>query len=235
MYDHQLYVKTLAEFTRLLLTPYDVHTALGELADRVTEVLGLAGSGVSLAHDGRLEFDTAYGPAVAEVERTQERAQVGPCVTAFKTGRVVAVADLSKESHRWPDYCEAAARVGISAVASLPMQLSEQQPAVGALNLYAEGPRDWSEDDLAAAAVMADMATSYLINAGHLDKQVKLAEQLQHALDTRVVIEQAKGVLVARHQFTPDRAFERIRRYARSNNLTVVSVADDVVRLGLDL
>lgn len=95
MYGHQLFVKTLSEFTRVLLTPYEIHTALGELADRVTDVLGLAGSGVSLVRDGRLEFDTAYGSAIAEDERTQERVQVGPCVTAFKTGKIVAVTDLT--------------------------------------------------------------------------------------------------------------------------------------------
>lgn len=234
MYDHQLFVKALSEFTRVLLTPCEIHTALGELADRVTEVLGLAGSGVSLARDGRLEFDTAYGPAVAELERTQERVQVGPCVTAFQTGKVVAVSDLTTYSGQWPDYCAAAAGARITAVASLPMRLDDAEPAVGALNLYADGPREWPEEDLAAAAVMADMATAYLINASHHRKQVELAEQLQHALNSRVLIEQAKGVLVANHRITPAQAFERLRRHARNRGVKLTAVADAVIRGKLD-
>jgi GAF domain-containing protein len=234
MYDHQLYLNTLSDFTRVLLAPYEVHTALGELADRVTDVLGLAGSGVSLARDGRLEFDTAFGPAIAEVERTQERMQVGPCLTAFTTGRIVAVSDLTACHDRWPDYCAAAALVGIDSVAALPMRLGEGAQAVGVLDLYADGTREWQEEDLAAAAVMADMATAYLVNASHHHQQVELAEQLQHALDSRVIIEQAKGVLVARHQIDPDAAFERTRRHARRHNVALTGVADAVVRLRLD-
>lgn len=233
MLDHPIYLKTLSEFAGALLTPYEVHTALGELADRVAEVLGLAGSGVSLARDGRLEFDTAHGAAIAEIERVQERSQVGPCVTAFRTGRVVLVPDLTACRDRWPQYCDAAARAGIAAVASLPMQLNGG-PVVGALNLYADRPRDWPEEDVAAATVLADMATAYLINASQHHKQVALNEQLQHALDSRVIIEQAKGALAARRQITADEAFDRIRRYARSHQATVTSVADAVVRHDLD-
>jgi hypothetical protein len=234
MYDHKLYVRTLSEFTRVLLSPYDVHAALGELADRVSEALGLIGSGVSLIHDGRLEFDNAHGAPIAEVERVQEQVQVGPCVAAVRSGQVVAVTDLASQADRWPDYCDAAARVGITAVASLPMRLGEDDAPIGALNLYADGLRDWPEEDVAAAAVMADMATAYLVNASYHRKQVELAEQLQSALDSRVIIEQAKGVLVARHRIAPGEAFNRLRRYARSRSVSLTSVADAVVRLKLD-
>jgi transcriptional regulator with GAF, ATPase, and Fis domain len=232
MYDQRLYVRTLSEFTKVLLTPYEVHTVLGELADHVTAVLSLAGSGVSLARGDRLEFDTARGAAVAEVERIQERLQVGPCMTAFRTGQPVAISDLADWREEWPDYCAAAARAGITAVASLAMRMGDQ--AVGALDLYALGPREWPQDDLAAAAVMADMATGFVLNASHDHKQRELAEQLQHALDSRVVIEQAKGVLVARHRLSPDQAFQRIREHARAQRQNLTEVAEAVVRLELD-
>jgi GAF domain-containing protein len=235
MHDHQLYLKTLSEFTRLLLAPCEVHTALHELAGRVTDVLGLAGSGVSLAHGDRLEFDAANGPTIAEVERTQERVQLGPCVTAFRTCEVVAVTDLPTFHDWWPDYCDAAARAGITAVASLPMQLGEgcEQP-VGVLDLYGNDQQAWTEEDLAAAEVMAEMATAHLINVSDRRRQVELAEQLQRALDSRVVIEQAKGVLVGKHQLTPDEAFDRIRRHARSHNANLTDIAEAVVGRGLD-
>jgi len=232
MYDHSLFVRVLSDFTRRLLTPYDVNAALAELADRVTEVLGLLGSGVSQARDGRLEFDTAYGAEVAAIERVQLEVQAGPCVTAFRTGEVVAVTDVGDESGRWPEYCRAAAAAGVTSVASIPLQLGDRP--VGALNLYAQGRRDWSSDDVAAATVLADMATACLINASHHRQQVELTRQLQHALDSRLVIEQAKGILAGRRNITPEKAFTIIRGHARSHNATVSTVAEGVVRLGLD-
>lgn len=235
MYDLQLYLRTLSEFARVLRTPNEAHIAVDELADRVTEVLGLAGSGVSLARDGRLEFDAGHGSAITEVERTQERVQAGPCVTAFETGEVVAVTDLTTCTDLWPDYCATAARVGISAVAAIPLLPGDGAPSLGALNLYAEGPAEWPEEDLAAAGVMADMATGFLINASHHHQKVELAEQLQRALRSRVIVEQAKGVMAARHQIPLAEAFERIRRYARNRGVALTTVAEEIARLELDL
>lgn len=233
MYDPHLYVRTLSEFTGLLLSHYEVHSALGALTDRISDVFHLAGSGVSLARDGRLEFETAFGSTVAEVERTQERTQVGPCVTALHTGETVTVTDLTREQDRWPEFTAAAARAGISAAASLPMRLEEH--IVGALNLYSRGTRDWPEEDMAAAQVMADMATAFLINADRDRKQTELNRQLQIALDRRVIIEQAKGVIATNHQITPAAAFERLRNYSRSHNVSVRDLAEAVVEKRLEL
>lgn len=232
MYDHALFVRTLSEFTRLLLTPYDVTTALRELADRVTDVLGLAGSGVSLARDDHLEFEATHGSEVATIERVQNEVQKGPCVTAFHSGQVVTVTDLEAERSRWPEYCAAAEEADVTSVAAIPMQLGGRR--VGALNLYARRRRDWTTEDVDAALVLADMATSYLINASHHRQQVELTRQLQRALDSRVVIEQAKGILAGRRSISPERAFGVIRAHARSHNARVADVADAVVRLDLD-
>jgi GAF domain-containing protein len=233
VYDQRLYLKTLSEFAGVLISPYEVHAVLESLTDRVRDVLDLVGSGVSLARGDRLEFDSACGSDVAEIERTQERTQVGPCITAFRTGQTIAVSDLTREHDRWPDYAATAARADIAAVASLPMRLGEQ--TVGALNLYALGTRSWPEDDLAAAQVMADMATVYLINADRHDQQVALNNQLQIALDSRVIIEQAKGVLAARKKITPEAAFERLRSHARSHRARLRSVAEAVVDNRLEI
>jgi GAF domain-containing protein len=233
MYDHQLFLKTLSEFSGALRDPHDSHRVLSALADRVSQVLDLAGSGVSLARVGRLELDAANGSDVAEIERTQERTQRGPCVTAFRTEQAVAVPILTRERERWPGYCSVAARAGIDAVASIPMRLGEE--TLGVLNLYARGSRDWSEEDLAVATAMADLATAYLINAAEHDKQVELNRELQDALDSRVIIEQAKGALAARHQITPDAAFERLRGHARRHRAELRSVAEAVVNKSLEI
>jgi GAF domain-containing protein len=227
-----MYLRTLSEFARALLTPYDVQAALEELTARIAVVLGLTGSGVSLCRGDRLEFDTGLGGAAAELEKVQQRTQDGPCVTAFRTGVPVTVSDLVTHG-RWPAYEQAAAEVGIHAVASIPLKIGDR--SVGALNLYAAEPREWHPDDVAAAAVMGDMATGYLLHASAHKQQVELADQLQHALDHRLVIEQAKGMLAARHETSPDEAFERLRRHARSKGVSVHAVADAVVSLGMDL
>lgn len=226
-YDHHLCLRALSEFTHLLLTAYDIEDVLPQLSERVTGVLDVAGCGVTLARDGRLEFDSGSGGEVAVLEAAQEQAQQGPCVDAYTSGEVVAVADLAQERERWPAYCEAAARTSIGAVASIPMRVDGM--VVGVVDLYARGTREWEEDDLMAAGVMANMATAYLVNFAQQREQAALTEQLQGALDARVVIEQAKGMLAARHGTSPQEAFELLRAHARSHRLKVRDVAAAVV------
>ncbi len=236
MYQPKLYLKTLSEFAGALSAPYDADSVLNELAGRLTDLFRVADCGISLASGDRLEFATAYGREIGEIgeiERAQQQIQAGPCVMAFRTGEVIAIADLTDEADLWPEYCQAAARVGVIAVAAIPMRLSKH--TVGALNLYDREPRTWAQEDLDVATVMAQMATLCLIHASHHRQQVELNQQLQTALDSRVVIEQAKGALGARHQITPAEAFERLRHHARSHNTTVRNVAEAVLGLDLDL
>ena len=231
MYDHSLFLRTLSEFSARLLSPYDVDTALRELMERLSDVLGLDGAGVALSQNGRLEFTTAIPERLAKLESSQIENQSGPCIDAFRFGRVVAVTDLQTQSELWPEYCEVAGGLGLVSVAGIPMRLSGT--AFGAVNLYAAGPRDWPEDDIAAAMVMADMATNFLVNASKLRQQEQLNEQLQNALDSKAIIEQAKGIVANEHDSTIDQAFNRIRTHARNHHVSIHSVAEAVVRLGL--
>jgi GAF domain-containing protein len=192
VYDQSLFLQTLSRFARVLPAHYDVETALAELTESVTGVLGLCGSGVTMVEDGRLRFVTAVSQASGELEKIQEQQQSGPCQDAYDTGEVVRVIDVRDEGAKWPEFAAAATRLGVAGVAGIPMRLAGQ--IIGALNLYAAQPREWSEEDLAVAAVLADVATSYVINASKIRQQQQLSEQLQHALESRVVIEQAKGI-----------------------------------------
>lgn len=231
MYDHSLFLRTVSDFTRTLLTPYDVDTVLKDLMSRLVEMLDLAGIGVALAKDGKLEFAAAVPECLSPLEHVQIQHQLGPSIDAFHSGAVVAVTDLSSQRDRWPDYCATACHQGLRSVAGIPMQLSGS--SVGALDLYARDIRHWSEEDLAAAIVMADMATGYLINASKRRQQEQLTEQLQRALESKVIIEQAKGVIANAHNTTVDQAFDLIRQHARSHNVTVRAVAEAIVNLGL--
>lgn len=130
-------------------------------------------------------------------------------------------------------YARAARQAGIAAVAGIPMRLDGER--IGVLALHNANPRDWPEEDLDAARVLADVATCYVISASRLDRQRRVSEQPQEALDSPVIIEQAKGVLAAQHGISVDSAFELLRRHARNRNATLRAVANAVVNLGLRL
>jgi GAF domain-containing protein len=232
-YDHSLFLQTMSRFTKTLLTPYDVDSVLDEMAVSLTGVLGLAGAGVTLASDGRLRLATVVTPQIAALERIQHEHEAGPCVDAYRSGKVVAIADVKHQRDRWPQYCAVASRMGVTAVAGIPMRLQDE--TVGAVNIYAAGHREWPEEDLAAAVVMADMATGYLINDSTLHQQKRLNEQLQAALDSRLVIEQAKGALASSHDISVEDAFRRIRSHARSHHASIGAVAEAIVNLGLQI
>lgn len=233
MHDHSLLLRTLSEFSSKLLAPYDVDTVLKDLMERLTELLSLAGAGVALARDGRLEFTTAVPEHLIEVERVQIQHQSGPCMDAYVSGKVVPVPDLATSRERWPEYCLVAERLGLVSVAGIPMRLSGN--AFGCINLYGSGPRSMTEDDISASVVISDMATNYLINASKLRQQEQLSEQLQHALDSRAIIEQAKGIVANEHDITVEEAFNEIRAYARNRNVTIRSLTEAIVHLGLKI
>jgi len=233
MYDQPLFLHTLSRFAVVLPARYDLESTLAELTESVTTVLGLSGSGVTMAEGGRLRFVTAVSQASGELERNQEKYQAGPCREAFDTGEVVRVTDVREESTRWPEFSETATRLGVAGVAGIPMRLADEM--IGALNLYSPQPRAWVDADIAVAAVLADVATSYVVNASKLRQQEQLSEQLQEALESRVVIEQAKGITAQQNAVTIDQAYQRMRRHARANNASLRIVAEAIVAVGLEV
>jgi GAF domain-containing protein len=233
VYDQPLFLQTLSRFAVVLPARYDLEAVLGELTESVTAVLGLCGGGVTMAEEGRLRFVTAVTQASGELERSQEQQQAGPCRDAYETGQVVRVSDVRLESARWPEFSAAATRVGVAGVAGIPMRLADEM--IGALNLYSAEPRQWSDDDIAVAGVLADVATSYVVNASKLRQQEQLSEQLQEALESRVVIEQAKGITAYKHTVSVDQAYQLMRRHARNNNASLRLVAEAIVAVGLQV
>jgi GAF domain-containing protein len=233
VYDQRLFLQTLSRFAVVLPAHYDLEVVLNELTESVTAVLGLVGSGVTLAEEGELRFVTAVGEASGELERRQEEQQAGPCRDAFESGRVVRVTDVRLESDRWPEFSATATKVGVAGVAGIPMRLADEM--IGAVNLYSPEPREWSDEDVAVARVLADVATSYVVNASKLHQQEQLSEQLQQALESRVVIEQAKGITAYLHTVSVDRAYELMRRHARNNNASLRVVAEAIVAVGLQV
>lgn len=226
-------LEALSAFARTSAKGFEITDVLYDLTERVTEVIAVPSAGVSLMRDGELRHAVSLDDAAASIEAAQERAQRGPCVDASHSMEIVTIADLGGESDRWPEVTRAARAVGVVAIAGIPFSVGDQ--ALGALNLYDVVPRRWSATDLAHARVFADMATSYVVNASQLQKERRTNEQLQQALDNRVIIEQAKGILAAYHGITVNQAFERLRNHARSHNATIRDTADAIVHHDLRL
>jgi hypothetical protein len=231
--DHALFLRTVSAFSRTLLTRYDVNAVLEELSTRLVDALGLVACGVALESQGRLQPASAFPSSIAELENVQLEAGRGPSALAFGSGEVVAVADVGTEADRWPEYCAAAKPTGMVAVAGIPMRVNGS--AIGAFTLYSDGLREWSDVDLAGAHVLGDMATGYVVNATQLHQQEQLNGHLQRALDSRVLIEQAKGIVAASTGVSVDQAFEVIRRHARNHNVTLRTVADSIVNVGMTI
>ena len=221
---------SLERFAAALTSGYGIGDVLHNLTEEMAEVLNLSGAGVTLVHEGQQRFVTAAVEAIATLERVQENWQRGPCIDAVASAAPVAVPDISAgdANERWPNYTIAAKTAGIESVAGIPM-LAEGT-AIGAVNLYDRRPRNWSAEDLRVATIFASIATGYLAHASSARQQQRTAEQLQQALNTRLIIEQAKGVLATQRETTVDEAFERLRTYAREHRARIHDVSLAVVK-----
>lgn len=220
----------LVDFARTMTEGFDVAEVLDDLAGRLTGVLAADGAGVSLLRDGALRFVTADREAIATLERVQEQYREGPCIDAMRSRRPVLVSRLAANTGRWPRYAVQADRIGIVAVAAIPMGNTE---CIGTLDLHRRREHTWTEQEVATARVFTDIATAYVLQASQHARERRTIEQLQHALDSRVIIEQAKGVLAAERKISVDQAFALLRKHANDRNVTLRAVADAVVNLGL--
>lgn len=229
---HQVFVDTALDFTEKLVSPFEISEALYELAERLTALLALAGSGVILESDSRLQAATAVPRALLQLENYQVEHQEGPCVFAHQSGELQVVTDLRQE-RAWPGYRQIAAQVGVRAVVGIPLKLAGV--SIGAINLYNTDAREWSRVDLRSAMVMTNIATAYLLSSTALTKQTELSVQLQHALDSRVLVEQAKGVLAEADGISVEAAYQLLRRYARNGGLRVHDVACAIIDRTLTL
>ena len=233
MADHALLLQALRSFARVMGGSYDINEMSFHLGELVTEALGVEGTGLSVADKaGDLKFVAATNQQIVAVEEIQERTQEGPCVTAFRSQEPVLIANID-DFEEWPAYKETATNLGLGAVVGLP--LSYDSVRLGALNIYAAEPREWTDDDLDILTVFADMATAYLVRSSQLAESRELANQLQAALDSRVLIEQAKGILANEYRITVDDAFERLRRHSQNHNTKLIEVCRAVVERGMKI
>jgi len=215
----------MTRFARTFLGDYDVGEVLYELSETVVDVLDVDAAGVAIADADRLEFVTATNERSIQLERLQCDLQDGPCTDAWRSRQPVLVSDL-ETVRAWPAYRPGALEAGVRAVAALPLTAGDQ--TVGALDAYSATIRQWDAATVSAGRVLADMATLYIVHTRQTQDARTLNERLQHALDARVVVEQAKGVIAQRHG-NVDTALERLRSHARTNRQPVHEVARRIV------
>jgi transcriptional regulator with GAF, ATPase, and Fis domain len=216
------------ELTDTLVTDFDIIDFLQRLATRCTELLGVAACGVLLAdHHGALTLVAASTEEAHLVELAQVETSEGPCMDAYTTGLPVQRGNLADSDPRWPAFTAAARAAGFTAVQALPMRLREER--LGALNLLSATPGSLDRDTIALGQALADAATIGIIHQRVLARQEVVVEQLQAALTSRVVIEQAKGFLAERLGVGVEGAFALLRSYARDHKRKLTEVASDVI------
>jgi len=226
--DSELLSDTFVELADTMVAEFDVIDFLHLLTDRSVALLGASAAGVVLADPrGELRVAAASSEEAGLLELFQLQNDQGPCLDCFRTGRPVTADDLTGPCQRWPRFAEAAARSGFRTVEALPMRLRDQ--VIGALNLFRAEPGPIGPADLRIGQALADVATIGLLHERNVRRREAVAEQLQAALNSRVVIEQAKGKLAERLSVDMDRAFNMLRDYARNTNQHLTDVARTLV------
>jgi len=220
--------QAFVELADNLVDDFDIVDLLTTLADRCVQVLDVSAAGIMLAGpDGRLQVMSASSDAMRMVELFELQAQEGPCLDCYRSGTPVLNHDLANASGRWPGFASIAVGAGFRAADALPMRLRDL--VVGALNLFRNEPGSLNAQDVAVAQALADVATIALVQHRIAIETGHVTTQLHAALDSRVVIEQAKGIIAERDGVDMEEAFARLRRHARNHNERLADVATGIV------
>jgi hypothetical protein len=216
-----------------LVDDYDVIDVLDRLAGYSVQLLAAESAGILLADaHATLRVVASTNEQTDWMELLQLQADEGPCVECFRAGVAVNVDDLAAAATRWPRFVAALQERGAyGSVHALPLRLRGQ--AIGTLNLFRAAPGPLPAADLALAQALADIATIGILQERAIRRGEVMSEQLQAALNSRVTIEQAKGVLAQRGNLTMHAAFDRLRHYARGHNLRLTEVARQIIETDL--
>jgi GAF domain-containing protein len=220
----ELIFRTFVDVADTLVADFDVADFLNLLTRRCVELFDTAQAGLMLVDDrGALRLAASSSGSMRDLEVFEVQHDEGPCVDSLRNGTPVASEDLTDDLDRWPRFAPEAVRVGFRSAYALPMRLRDR--TIGSLNLLRHTPGPLDDRDLTAMQALADVATIGLLQQRAADDARLLAEQLQQALESRVVIEQAKGVLAQHAGLSMDAAFEALRAYSRSSSRRLSDVA----------
>lgn len=220
-------LQTVGTLADSLIDDFDIVELLQLLVEECAAIFDAAAAGILLVSPiGDLEVLVSTSERSEFVGLMQVRAGEGPCVEAISTGQVVSVEDLGNIDARWPAFAADARRSGFASLHAIPMRL--RNSVIGSLNLFRDRVGELNESDAAAAKTLADIATISILQQRLVEESVVAQGQLQRALDSRVIIEQAKGYIAQSHGLDMDAAFRLIRAHARSTQTRLSIVAEDV-------
>jgi GAF domain-containing protein len=226
--------RALVDLADNLVSDFDVAELLIVLTDRCVDVLDVSAAGIMLASPaGDLRVMASSSEAMRLLELFELQAQEGPCLDCYTTGEPVLNVDLAGDDPRWPLFAERAMAAGFRSVHALPMRL--RGAVLGALNMFNVDAGKIRPADVAAAQALADVATIAILQHRAALEAKLLNEQLNEALNTRIVIEQAKGMIAERRGIGMEAAFAALRDHARTHNLRLADVARDLVEGRQDL
>lgn len=224
---------TFVTLADTLVDDYDVIDLLDGLVERCVLLFGATAAGILLIDQrGNLSVTATSSEETRLLEVFQIQGDEGPCLDCIRTARPVTCGDLAAEAARWPAFVPAALATGFAAVDAVPLRLRDV--TIGGLNLFHGEARSLSPGDRRVAQALADVATIGILQQRSIHRSSLLAEQLQAALNSRIVIEQAKGVLAERHDVSFAQAFLALRRYARDTNTKLSETARSVVLHEID-
>ena len=211
-----------------LVAGYDLVELMHYLVDTTVELLDAADAGL-LLDDGRGGLDVLASTSERTdlLEVLQVRSGRGPCWDCFNSGLPGSIPDLALEAERWPEFTPLALQQGFRSVHAVPLRLRHQ--TIGALNLFRTETGELAEQDRLTAQALADVATIGVLQERAVRDGAGVDERLQFALSSRVVIEQAKGVLAQSRGISMEEAFTLLRTYARTNRLLLSRVAQGLV------
>lgn len=225
-------VASFVSLTTSLADGFDVVDLLTDLTSDCVRLLDVASAGLLLADgNGVIHLLAASSHAARELELFQLQRDEGPCLDCYRTGEPVNIPDLTKETERWPQFTAAAAAAGFASVHAVPMRLRDT--VLGALNLFGTHTGSLGADDLALAQALAHVASVALVQDKAAADKDLVVSQLNTALASRVVLEQAKGLLSQLGDLDMEQAFAVLRRYARDHNLRLSDVAADLISRAL--
>jgi len=221
-------VRTLS---RLLLSDETLETTHGRVANLACRTLPLCDiASVTMITDGRPATPVQTDPLAGDLDAAQYRHRRGPCLEAYDGRRVVRETITDQAARRWPEFTAAAGQAGVQSVLAVPLMANDR--AVGALNLYSKSGSGYDRADEETALLFSQQAAVACVNAEVYWRTYSLTENLREALESRDVIGQAKGILMARRRCTPEAAFEALRQVSQRRNIKLRDIAEQVVSIG---
>jgi GAF domain-containing protein len=228
MPDSALIAQTLVKLADNLVADFDVAELLHYLSERCVEALDVTAAGLLLVSpSGDLQVMASSSDEMRVLELFEVQANQGPCADCYRTGQPVVNVDLSVVNGRWPQFAPRVVAAGFRSVHALPMRL--RGDTIGALNLFRANEGALAADDVMTAQAFADVATIAILQDRSARAAQTLNGQLAQALNTRITIEQAKGIIAQATQVDMGEAFESLRSHARNRNMKLSDVAQSVV------